>query len=161
MSELTALLLPYRDLHLDAFDPDDDEDDARGWRFADVPAGVASQALTLAGDRVARARPNAQPPNQWLVGRAAALQGRLVGFVSTSPVWLRFDGIQVPREQAPALVEALEADWPAVDAWGSALELALAESWPGWDSAKAQWEGPGTDLLDSLPPGGVIGLWWD
>jgi hypothetical protein len=157
---LAGLLEPFRWRAGDVGDWDTDLDDL-GWRFTDVPPDVVERALDLVDDWMATYRPNAQPPARWLVARARDHHGLLAGRVVPGRERLRVDGIQVPRSAAGHLARQVAEHWPADGDWPSALDLAVAETWPWWNAERSTWEGPGTALLDDLPPGEVVGLWWD
>ncbi|MGF1645387.1 MAG: hypothetical protein ACFCVF_00455 [Kineosporiaceae bacterium] len=157
---LAGLLEPFRWRANDVGDWDADLDDL-GWRFTDVPPGVMTQALDLVDEWMSTYRPNAQPPARWLVARADEHRGLLAGLVVPGRERLRVDGVQVPRAAARRLAVQVAECWPAADGWPPALELALAEVWPSWDAERSTWEEMGTKLLDELPPGEVVGLWWD
>jgi hypothetical protein len=157
---LAGLLEPYRWRLGDPGDWDTDLDDL-GWRFTDVPPDVVDRALDLVEGWMSTYRPNAQPPARWLVARARERDGLLAGLVVPGQERLRVDGIQVPRAAARGLAAEVAERWPADGLWPSALELALAEAWPSWDAEHSTWEGPGIRLLDDVPDGEVIGLWWD
>lgn len=152
--QLEQLLAPHVDLRLPALD-------GQG-RFVDASAETVRSALAVLDTSLATSRPNLQPPAAWLVECAEELGGLLGGSYMTSP-WesLRVDAICVPRTTAAELARRVDAEWPAIDGWPPALELALAEGWTSWVAQASVWEGPGAALLGDLPDLPVFGLWWD
>jgi hypothetical protein len=144
---LASLLAPYADRDLVA-----------AGRLVDVPPDAATAALEYLPADLCGARLNGtQPAMTWLTAQATELDGRLVGSPVPGRTFVRFDGIQLSREQARALAARIFAEAPG------ALEAAVAEAWSSWVDEEPVWTGAGTDLLDGeLPPGAaVVGLWWD
>ena len=150
-SALAALLAPYSDPDLPG-------------RLLDVPPEVAAEALELLDADLGTARPNrVQPPMQWLVRQAAALDGRLTGGLVRGRTFLRLDGVQVPAAAARELAARAAGAWPSHGGTPSALQGAVAEAWVSWTAQEPTWVGVGTDLLAtpwSLEVT-VVGLWWD
>lgn len=151
--DLAALLEPYAD-----------PNPGQAGRLLDVPPGVAAAALELLPEDLPVARLNGtQPPMRDLTALATEFGGRLIGGLMPGRTFVRFDGVQVSAAAARELAVRVAAEWPATPEWPGALESAVAEAWASWTSARATWEGVGTDLLTMPPPAGtaVVGLWWD
>ncbi len=135
-----------------------------GFRFHDAPPAVVQRALEQVELEWSTARFNGQPPATWLVKVAERLGGRLAGQVGDDeglPTRLRVDAICVPGGCAGELAQAVHVDWPQTVLDSSALDLALAEAWEGWDAEQPVWTGIGRQLLEAPQDAAVIGLWWD
>lgn len=132
-----------------------------------VPPRTGAEALSLVHPRHAAARPGGRPPSAWLVSCALALDGRLTG--TYAPVealdagWVGavgFDGVTVARDRALALVEAVDDAWPATDRAPGALDTAVADVYPSWQTLRTVWQGPAGELRVHLPHGEAVAVWW-
>jgi len=135
-----------------------------GFRFHDAKPDVVRRALASVDPSCGACRPNGQPPGDWLVDVAERLDGTLAGQVGDDgdlPERLRVDAVCVAGGRAAELARAIARDWPQDALGGTALDLAVAEGWPGWDAEQPAWVGSGHDVLLDGQRAAVVGLWWD
>lgn len=160
LAAVDDLLGPHREPRTDW--PQDDETSASlGFRFHDAPPDVVQRVLVLIDPFFTTSRPNEQPPADWLLALARDLDGLFGGHAAAGRPSVRVDAIQVRPAAAAAMVTAVRDAFPARGEWSSAVDLAVGQVWPDRSSVEATWEGRALDLLTALPPGDVVGLWWD